>query len=73
LQPKGILVFKCQDYSDGRVNHFIHIDVCKMAERNGFKAIDLFIKVNEHVIHRKDSKQGMARKVHTYFWVFRKK
>jgi tRNA G10 N-methylase Trm11 len=72
LQPKGIVVFKCQDYSDGRRNHFIHVEVCNLAERYGFKAIDLFIKVNEHVIHKKGSKQGMARKVHTYFWVFRK-
>lgn len=73
LEPKGVLVFKCQDYSDGRINHFIHNEVLQMAQANGFKAIDLFIKYNDgHVIFDANKKQNMARKVHSYFWVFRK-
>lgn len=74
LAPKGILVFKCQDASNGRQNYFIHVDICRMAEVAGFKPIDLFVKVNGgNIIKRSDSlKQGMARKNHSYFWVFRK-
>ncbi len=43
LRPRGILVFKCQDFVHGRSNYFIHDEVLQMAKASGFKAVDLFI------------------------------
>ena len=47
LRPKGILVFKCQDFINGATNHFMHVSVHELAESRGFKALDLFIKLNK--------------------------
>lgn len=73
LEPQGILVFKCQDSTHGRRNQFVHVDVYNWAVAAGFVAVDLFIKLNKTaMIPLNFTKQQTARKMHSYFWVFRK-
>ena len=73
LQPMGIVVFKCQDIIHGRKNYFIHVDVVQMAQQVGFVPIDLFLKLNKTaIIAHNYENQNHARKMHSYFWVFKK-
>lgn len=68
----GILAFKCQDASEWGKNYFTHIDVFNLAESNGFKAMDLFIITVNNRIYHGELKQRMARKFHSYWYVFKK-
>ncbi len=73
LLPRGILIFKCMDFVSGRRNYFPHVWVMNWAEAIGFRAIDLFIKLNKSVpICWNMKKQHHARKYHCYFWIFRR-
>ena len=73
LLPQGILIFKCMDFVNGRKNTFVHVWVMNKAEEIGYRAIDLFIKLNKYVpISWNHHKQQHARKHHCYFWVFKK-
>jgi len=73
LKPSGILVFKCQDFVNGGRQHFTHIDVFNKAVEMGYKVVDLFILLSRSVaIQSHIKKQRHARKMHSYFWVFRK-
>jgi len=73
LKTYGILIFKCQDTIDGRVNYFTHVDVINVARAIGFKNIDIFIYVSKNRLKIKSIiKQRHARKFHSYFIVFRK-
>lgn len=73
LRPKGLLVMKCQDIVESGKQNMNHCHIWVMAMTLGFKVEDLLILVrksaptghNHHV-------QRHARKVHSYFWVFRK-
>lgn len=74
LKTDGKLVFKCQDVVHGRTQYLIHCDVIKMAEANGFRAIDIFILLHgQRIIQHNLINQNHARKFHSYFLVFRKK
>ena len=74
LAPQGILIFKCQDCVNGRSNWFTHVWICNKAEEFGFWAIDLFIKLNKSApIPWNFVEQHHARKMHSYFWVFKKR
>ncbi len=73
LLPRGILIFKCMDSVNGRRNNFTHVWVMNRAEQIGYRAIDLFIKLNKSVpICWNMKKQNHARKYHCYFWIFKK-
>lgn len=73
LKTYGILIFKCQDFTNGRKNHFAHIYVHDIAIKAGFKPIDLFILVaKSRPIQPNLKTQNHARKFHCYFWVFKK-
>ena len=73
LKPTGILIFKCMDNSCSSVNTFTHVLIMEWAEKIGFKAVDLFILLNRRKLISSNWKnQYMARKIHSYFWVFRK-
>ncbi|RYC70890.1 class I SAM-dependent methyltransferase [Spirosoma sordidisoli] len=72
VRPRGIVVFKCQDFVHGRSNYFIHNEVLHMAQRAGFKAVDLFILFARNRFRGGMVKQNHARKFHSYFWVFRR-
>ena len=71
LKPNGILVFKCQDYTDSKTT-FTHCFVYNWAIEIGFKPIDLFILTNTFKLCNTQIKQRHSRKFHSYFWVFKK-
>lgn len=73
LSKKGILVFKCQDFINGRTQSMSHCEIYNLALQIGFYARDLFILVTENRARPyKNANQLHARKSHTYFWVFEK-
>ena len=75
LQNYGILIFKCQDMTDGsgsRPFFDTHCEVIKMAREQGFSLRDIGILVKKNKIIRKAKVQGCLRKVHSYYLVFRK-
>lgn len=72
VKPRGIVVFKCQDFVHGRTNYFIHDEVLSMAKEAGFKGVDLFILFARNRFRGGLKQQNHARKFHCYFWVFRR-
>ena len=72
LRKGGILLFKCQDYTDSRTT-MTHVKVCQWANDAGFYAKDLFILVfTGGRIYNPLLVQRHARKFHCYYWVFQK-
>ena len=72
LVPNGIMIFKCQDYTDSKTT-MTHCIVKDIAERWGFYAKDIAILVKPNKITNPNTKQRHLRKIHTYFFVFVKK
>lgn len=73
LQPKGILVVKCQDFVSSGKNWFSHFQIEKHARNIGFEELDLFILGNKYpLISSTWKRQIHARKSHSYFIVFRR-
>jgi len=72
LKKKGVLIFKCQDFTDSKTV-FTHTIVQDIAERLGFYSKDIAILVKPNKIYNGNLKQRHLRKIHTYFWVFIKK
>ena len=74
LKPKGIVIFKCQDFVTGGKQHFSHVVIMNIAVRLGYYPKDLFtFLVKTRMYHQKDLEgQQHARKYHSYFWVFEK-
>ena len=72
LKKKGILIFKCQDYTDSKTT-MTHSLVYNWAIELGFYAKDLAILVKPNKIYNPNTTQRHLRKIHTYFWVFQKK
>ena len=72
LKKKGVLIYKCQDYTDSKTT-MTHCHVWSEAKSVGFYPKDLAIlykhygKVANHKLN-----QRHLRKHHTYFWVFTK-
>jgi hypothetical protein len=72
LKKNGILIFKCQDYTDSRTT-MTHCHVWKWALEQGFYAKDIAIlNIQKHKIYNGNLTQRHFRKVHTYFWIFKK-
>ena len=70
LKQKGLLVFKCQDYTDSKTI-MSHCIVYNLAVELGFYAKDLAIlNIPKSKVYNGNTKQRHFRKVHTYFWVF---
>jgi len=72
LDKKGVLIFKCQDYTDSKTT-MTHSFVYNWATELGFYAKDLAILVKPNKIYNPNTTQRHLRKIHTYFWVFIKK
>lgn len=72
LNKKGVLFFKCQDYTDSKTT-MTHCLVYNWALTQGFYVKDLAILVKPNKITNPNTKQRHLRKIHTYFWVFIKK
>ncbi len=71
LKKKGILIFKCQDYTDSKTT-MTHSLVYNWAIELGFYAKDLAILVKPNKIYNPNTTQRHFRKIHTYFWIFKK-
>jgi len=72
LKNNGILIFKCQDYTDSKTT-MTHCFVWKWAIENGFYPKDLAIFVKENKIYNSNTIQRHLRKKHSYFFVFKKR
>ena len=73
LQKKGILIFKCQDYTDSKTT-FVHCFVWKWALELGFYPKDLAILwLPKNKVYNPNLKQRHFRKTHSYFWIFEKR
>lgn len=72
LKRKGIYIMKTQDlYTEGKQLWF-HRYVEEWAEEIGFKLIDMFILVANNRMLGEGMNQRVARKYHSYFFVFEK-
>ncbi len=71
LKKKGILIFKCQDYTDSETT-MTHVHAYHLATLQGFYAKDLAILVKTNKVYNGNTTQRHLRKIHTYFWVFQK-
>ena len=72
LKNKGILIFKCQDFTDS-VTTMTHCWVYNWAIELGFYAKDLAIlNLPKNKVYNSKLTQRHLRKVHSYFWIFRK-
>ena len=73
LKNNGLLVFKCQDYTDSKTI-MSHCVVYNLATEIGFYAKDVAIlNIPQSKVYNGKTKQRHLRKVHTYFWVFVKR
>ena len=73
LRHDGSLVVKCQDCISSSTQYLSHVEIIKMAEKQGFYTKDLFILGNNQVMWSPNMiEQQHARKTHSYFLVFRK-
>jgi hypothetical protein len=73
LKTYGKVIFKNQDYVDGRRQHWAHCEIYDIARSAGFKAADLFIlTAKSRAVSGRMKTQNTARKYHCYFWVFQK-
>jgi len=72
LTPKGILVMKTQDYwKQGRQEWVAHY-VINEAYKLGFELLDQFLLIAKTKLLKPAYRQLCARKMHSYFLVFRK-
>ena len=72
LKPNGLLIFKCQDYTDNRTV-MTHCMVWLWASAAGFYAKDIAIlNLAKPKIYNSKLQQRHLRKSHCYFWVFQK-
>lgn len=72
LKKGGILIFKCQDYTDSKTT-MTHCLIWQWAKEIGFYPKDLAILyLPKGKISNPNLKQRHLRKVHSYFWVFQK-
>ena len=69
LRNNGVLIFKCQDYTDSKTI-MTHCLVYNWATERGFYAKDIAILVKPNKITNPYTTQRHLRKIHTYFWVF---
>ena len=69
LKKKGVLIFKCQDYTDSKTT-MTHVLVYDWATEIGFYAKDIAILVKPNKVYNPNTIQRHFRKIHTYFWIF---
>lgn len=73
LVEGGTAVIKCQDVITGGRQVWSHMHLMNEAEKFGLAAIDLFVLIASSFIWSPNmAKQQHARKIHSYFLVFRK-
>lgn len=71
LEPKGVLIFKCQDTVSSGKQFMSHVYIINEAERLGFYIKDMFVLLaKSRIIGHNHARQQHARKYHSYFLVF---
>jgi hypothetical protein len=73
LKKKGVLVFKTMDIRAENRNIWMSYNVQQWAQEIGFSLIDTFILISPSKILNRGMNQKVARKYHSYFFVFQKK
>ena len=73
LKPGGVLVFKCQDYVNGKQQKILHNTIINLALVLNFEVLDLFILLAKSRPYNSSRIAVHARKFHSYFIVFRKR
>jgi hypothetical protein len=68
LKKNGLLIFKCQDYTDSKTT-LTHCKVYDWATELGFYAKDIALLVRPNKIYNGNTTQRHLRKVHSYFFV----
>lgn len=68
LKKKGVLIFKCQDYTDSKTD-LTHCHVWEWAREYGFYIKDLAILQKPLKLYNSKTTQRHLRKTHTYFMV----
>ena len=73
LKGQGLLVVKTMDICHGNKQVWISDYVIKKAEELGFELIEKFILLSDLRLFPKTHQQKIARKYHSYFFVFKKR
>lgn len=73
LKPNGILVMKTQDYWKQGRQEWVALYVIQQAQKLGFDLLDQFLLIAKTKLLKQAYRQLCARKMHSYFLVFRKK
>lgn len=73
LKKKGVLVFKTMDIRAENKNIWMSRLIQEWADEIGFSLIDTFILIAPSKILNRGMQQKVARKYHSYFFVFKKK
>lgn len=72
LKPKGLLVMKTQDYWKAGKQEWVAHYVINEAYQMGFELLDQFLLIAKTKLLKSAYRQLCARKMHSYFLVFRK-
>ena len=73
LRRKGVFVVKCQDIIHNHKLQATHLNVCQMADIEGFRLKDLFVlNAKNRMPSPQKGQQRHARIFHSYFLVFTK-
>jgi len=71
LNPKGVMIVKCQDEVSANRQWLTHVEIINYYEQLGFYCKDLFVVVRQNrAVVARLLKQVHARKNHSYFLVF---
>ena len=73
LKEQGLLVVKTMDICHGNKQIWISDYVIKKAEELGLELIEKFILLSNLRLFARTRQQKVARKYHSYFFVFRKR
>lgn len=72
LKSDGILVMKTQDYWKQGRQEWVALYVIQQAQKLGFELVDQFLLIAKTKLLKQAYRQLCARKMHSYFLVFRK-
>lgn len=72
LKTKGILVMKTQDFLEQGKQEWVALYVIQQAQKIGFDLLDQFFLIAKTKLLKSAYRQKCARKMHSYFLVFRK-
>lgn len=73
LKKQGLLLVKTMDISHGNKQIWISDYVARKAEKSGLELIEKFILLSNLRLFPRTHQQRVARKYHSYFFVFKKK